>query len=84
MRVRPKRVVKKQPAISVSFPAKACAVRTATAQTSRRFLSSTKKASLVQLPTLDSAPSRWAAVARICWLEGRPREGFNSPSCLRG
>jgi hypothetical protein len=66
---------------SVSFPAKTCAARTATAQTSRRFLSPTKKAFLVQLPALDSALSRSAAMARICWLQGRPREGLISPFC---
>jgi len=44
---------------SVSFPAKTCAGRTATAQTSRGFLSPTKKDSFVQLPTLNSALSWW-------------------------
>ena len=57
---------------SVSFPAKTCAGRTATAQTSRRFLSPTKKDSFVQLPTLNSALSWLAARARILQRPGEP------------
>jgi len=53
------------PPSSVWLPADTYAVRTAVAQTSRRFLSRTKKDSFVQLPTLDSALSGLAAMARI-------------------
>jgi hypothetical protein len=46
-------------------PAQTYAARTATAQTSRGFLSPAKKDSFVQLPTRDSAVPRLAAMARI-------------------
>jgi len=55
---RPKPVVRQ-------IVAPAYGVRTATAQTSRKLLSCTKKDSFVQLPTLDSALSWLAAIARI-------------------
>jgi len=32
-------------------------------------------------PALDCVLSWLAAIAQICWLQGRPREGFNSLFC---
>jgi hypothetical protein len=36
---------------------------------------------LCSVVTLDSALSPLAAMAQICWLQGRPREGLISPFC---
>jgi hypothetical protein len=51
---------------SVSLPANTYAARTSTAQTSRGFLSPTRKDSFVQPPALDCVLARLAAVVRIC------------------
>jgi hypothetical protein len=68
---------------SVSLPTHTCAARTATVQTSRRFLLPTRKDSFIQLPALDFVLSRLAAVAQICSLERRPLVAFISPFCRR-